>query len=102
MELKSECHVLLSFNQVYVISKTPLTNTELDEVIEEMAMQKTIANIEKALAMGESKTLDVFPKEVNQVLDSILKEGFTIMSFGIMFKDYTKAREFVTFLRQQG
>ena len=100
--IQTEWRVLLSFNQVFVIAKTPLTNTVVDEIIEEALMQKIVANIEKAEAIGESKPLDSIPKEVQEVIDSILKEGYAIASFGVMFKDHTKAKEFVSFLRQQG
>lgn len=100
--VQSEWRVLLSFNQVFVVVKTPLTNTVIDEVIQEALMQKIVGNIEKAEAIGESKTLNSFPNEVQEVIDSITKEGYTITSFGVMFKDHTKAKEFVSFLRQQG
>lgn len=100
--IQSEWRVLLSFNQVFVVVKTPLTNTVIDEVMQEALMQKIVGNIEKAEKIGESKVLETIPKEVQEVIDGILQEGFTITSFGIMFKDYTKAKEFVTFLRQQG
>ena len=45
--IQTEWRILLLFNEVYVIAKTPLTNTKEDELISKLVMGKILIYLSK-------------------------------------------------------